>query len=74
VIEKERERHRKRKAFLEHLQAHLDRAEQLLRRARRDLGSDDPVTSRLEAVVSSSRSAVDTVSAFVEKGNVIEDF
>ena len=74
VIEKERERHRKRKAYLERLQAHLDRAEQLLRGARRDLGSDDPVTSRLEAVVSSSRSAVDMVSAFVEKGNVIEDF
>jgi hypothetical protein len=74
VIEKERKRHRKRKAFLEQMQAYLLHGEQLLRRARSDLGSDDPVTNRLEAVVSSCRSAVDTVSAFVDKGNVIEDF
>ena len=74
VIEQERKRHRKRKAYLEKMAAHLDAGDQLLRAARKDLGPEDPVTNRLEAVIATSRSAVDAVSAFVDKGSVIEEF
>ncbi len=74
VIEKERKRHRKRKAFLEKMAAYQEQGERLLRQARHDLGPEDPVTSRLESVVHTCRAAVDTVSAFVDKGSVIEDF
>ena len=74
VIEKERKRHQRRKAYLEKMASYLHTGEQLLREARSDLGPDDPVTSRLEVVVNTCRSAMDTVSAFVDKGSVIEEF
>ncbi len=74
VIEKERKRHRKRKSLLEKMESYLEEGEQLLQMARKELGTEDPVTNRLEAVVNTCRGAVDTVSAFVDKGSVIEEF
>jgi hypothetical protein len=74
VIEQERKRHRRRKAFLDKIEAYLAEGERLLKDAHGDLGSEDPVTNRLETVVNTCRSAVDSVSAFVDKGSVIEEF
>ncbi|MGD8368138.1 MAG: hypothetical protein PVG78_10870 [Desulfobacterales bacterium] len=74
VIEKERKRHRKRKLLLEKMAVYLEDGERLLRQARSDLGVEDPVTRRLETVVSTCRGAVGIVSEFVDKGSVIEEF
>jgi hypothetical protein len=74
VIEKERKRHRRRKAFLKNLEAFLAQGDQLLRKAQAELGKEDPVVSRFESVMTAGRNAFDTGSAFVEKGDVIEDF
>jgi hypothetical protein len=56
------------------MEAYLAEGEQLLMRARSELGSEDPVTNRLQVVVNTCRGAVDNVSAFVDKGSVIEEF
>lgn len=74
VIEKERKRHRRRKAFLKNLEAFLAQGDQLLRKAQAELGKEDPVVSRFESVMTAGRNAFDAGSAFVEKGDVIEDF
>jgi hypothetical protein len=74
VIEKERKRHRQRKAFLKSLEAFLAQGDQLLRKAQAELGKEDPVVSRFESVMAAGRNAFDAGSAFVERGDVIEDF
>ncbi|MCF8052376.1 MAG: hypothetical protein K9L59_14125 [Desulfobacterales bacterium] len=74
VIEKERKRHRRRKAFLTNLEAFLAQGDQLLRKAQAELGKEDPVVSRFESVMTAGRNAFDAGSVFVEKGDVIEDF
>ncbi len=74
VIEKERKRHRRRKAFLKNLEAFLAQGDELLRKAQAELGKEDPVVSRFESVMTAGRNAFDAGSVFVEKGNVIEDF
>jgi hypothetical protein len=74
VIEREREKHRKRKAILDDLKEYLTVGEKILKKAKRSLGEDDPAYDRMESAMIGLVNAHDDIEAFVEKGKIIEDF
>ena len=74
VIAKERERHRRRKAILKEINAHLTQGLQIMQKAQMQLGEEDPVFARFEAAMHSLVNAQSHIEHYVEKGSVIEDF
>jgi len=74
VVEEERERHWKRKAVLAEVAEFLDQGEQLLENSRDSLGEDDFVYEKLETSMKGMLNAYNSIAAFVEKGEMIEDF
>ena len=74
VIEQERERHHKRKKILSDLNEHLADGLKLLSKSKSLLGEDDPVFIRLASAMKSMVDAHANVTAFVEKGEIIEEF
>jgi len=74
VIEREREKHRKRKAILDEIKDYLAKGEKILKKAKRSLGDDDPAYDRMESAMMGLVNAHDDIEAFVEKGKIIEDF
>jgi hypothetical protein len=74
VIEREREKHRTRKALLQEIQAHVSKGQELLALSTAHLGEEDPVTEWLGAAVADFEHACRRIEAFVEKGDVIEGF
>jgi len=74
VIAQERERHRRRKEILNDINEHLADGLKILQKTRSLLGEDDPVFIRLASALKSMANAQSNVKAFVEKGNIIEEF
>ena len=74
VIARERDRHRRRKAILKDINAHLAQGLKILQKARSQLGAEDPVVARFEATMHSMANAQNHIERYVEKGSVIEDF
>ena len=74
VINRERERHRKRKEILSDMTEHLENSLEILQKSRSLLGEDDPVSIKLESAVRSLVNAQGHVQTFVEKGEIIEEF
>jgi hypothetical protein len=74
VIAKERERHRKRKAILNDINAHLAQGLKVLQKAQSLLGEDDPVYVRFETAMHSLVNSQSHIENYVKKGSVIEDF
>jgi hypothetical protein len=74
VIAKERERHRKRKAILNDINAHLAQGLKILQKAQSLLGAEDPVYARFEAAMQALVSSQNHIENYVKKGSVIEDF
>ena len=74
VIEQERERHHKRKKILNDLNDHLTDGIKLLSKSKSLLGENDPVFIRLASAMKSMVDAHANVKAFVEKGEIIEEF
>jgi len=74
VIEREREKHRKRKAILDEIKEFLAKGETILKKAKRSLGKDDPAYDRMESAMIGLVNAHDDIETFVEKGKIIEDF
>ncbi len=74
VIEQERERHHKRKKILNDLNDHLTDGIKLLSESKSLLGENDPVFIRLASAMKSMVDAHANVKAFVEKGEIIEEF
>ncbi len=74
VIEREREKHRSRKALLKEIQEHLVKGQALLALSRDQLGEEDPVTGWLGSAMADFEHACRTIEDFVEKGDIIEDF
>ena len=68
------ERHRRRKAILKDINAHLEHGMNILRKAQSQLGEEDPVFTRFEAAMHSLVNAQSHIENYVEKGSVIEDF
>lgn len=74
VIEREREKHRSRKALLKEIEEHLEKGQALLAQSRDQLGEEDPVTGWLDSAMADLEHACRNIEDFVEKGDVIEDF
>jgi hypothetical protein len=74
VIEREREKHRRRKNLLKEIRDQMQRGQDLLVRARDQLGEEDPVTGWLEAAVANFENTCSGIETFVEKGDIIEEF
>jgi len=74
VIEKERERHRNRKAVLNDINAHLAQGLKILQKAQSLLGEDDPVSTQFENAMHSLINSQSHIEDYVRKGSGIEDF
>jgi hypothetical protein len=74
VIAQERERHRRRKEILNDMNEYLADGLKILQKSKSLLGEDDPVFIRLAVALKSLANAQSNVDAFVEKGDIIEDF
>ena len=74
VINRERKRHDKRKQVLDAVNAHLEDGLTLLDKTQKLLGSNDPVSTRLEAAMSAYLNAQRAMQAYIEKASIIEDF
>lgn len=74
LIDKEKQKHRHRKDLLNKMHQLILDGSRILEEADENLGSEDPVYDRLEHAMHTMLVAYDTVKAFVDKGEVIEDF
>ena len=74
VITRERERHRKRKEILGEMNEYLENGLEILQKSRMLLGEEDPVSIRLSAALKALVNAQSNAKAFVEKGEIIEEF
>jgi hypothetical protein len=74
VIAKERKKHEQRKILLKDISDHYKKGELLISNAEEKLGAEDPVVRRLYRARSAIKSMLDDITAFVEKGKIIEDF
>lgn len=73
VIEREREKHRRRKILLKEIRDQVERGQHLLAQARDQLGEEDPVTGWLEAAVANFENTCSGIETFLEKGDIIEE-
>ena len=74
VINREREKHRRRKKLLADIEAHVQQGENLLSTAVGMLGEEDPVSLRLAAAMEGYQAAREHIRSFVDKADIIEDF
>ncbi len=74
IIANEREKHEKRKALLTEMSTHFAEGENLLSKAAKDLGEDDPIVDKLETIMSVYRNTLGAIADFIEKGKIIEEF
>ena len=74
VIQREREKHRRRKKLLAEINQHFQEGLKLVEKSVSLLGEDDPVSSRLAAAMEAYTGARDQIEHFVEKADVIEEF
>jgi hypothetical protein len=74
VIEKEKEKHRMRKALLSRIDDFLDNGQQILGEARKNLDEEDPAFDAFTRAVTVLQNARDDIAAFIDKGKIIEKF
>ena len=74
VITREREKHRRRKEILKDMDAYREDGLRILQKSKKLLGEEDPVFIRLEAALRTMVNAKRDLEAFVDKGEIIEDF
>jgi hypothetical protein len=74
VVEEERERHLKRKRVLAEVAEYLEQGEELLKKSKDLLGEDDFFYEKLETSMKGMLNAYSSIAAFVEKGDLVEDF
>jgi hypothetical protein len=74
VIQREREKHRRRKKLMVEINQHFQEGLKLLDQTVAWLGENDPVSIRLAAAMEAYTGARDQIAHFVEKADVIEEF
>ena len=74
IIAKEREKHGKRKKMLNEITKHLAEGERLLNNAKEIFGAEDPISQKLESVMTVYKNAYHHIASFIEKGKIIEEF
>jgi predicted transcriptional regulator len=74
VIQREREKHRRRKRLLAEINQHFQEGLRLVEKSVSALGEEDPVSIRLAAAMDAYTGAREQIEHFIEKADVIEDF
>ena len=74
IIASEREKHEKRKELMTAISNHFAEGEELLSKAEKMLGADDPIVNKLETAIAGYKNALDGIVNFIEKGKIIEAF
>ena len=74
IIASERQKHEKRKELLTAMTNHFAEGEELLSKAEKMLGVDDPIVNKLETAIAGYKNALDGIANFIEKGKIIEEF
>jgi hypothetical protein len=74
IIARERKKHEKRKDLLTQISNHFAKGENLLSRADKMLGSDDPVVNKLKTAMFVYKNAFDDIANFLNKGKILEEF
>jgi hypothetical protein len=73
-INKEKKRHRARKAIFTEIEKHLSIGLQLLEDAKSDLGPEDPTYKEMAYLMGNYSKAAKSIAALIKKGTGIEDF
>jgi hypothetical protein len=74
IISAEKLRHEERKILLRDAEEHFNRGKLLYQKAVRILGRDDPFCRRIEKAVFACQKTEESLSEFIEKSKVLEDF
>jgi len=74
LINREREKHQKRKEILVKLGEFLKEGEKILKDSREYLGEEDPVHDRLLTAMNILANTYDHIESFIEKGKLLEEF
>lgn len=74
VIQRERDKHRRRKKLMAEIEQHYQGGMRLMEQAAALLGEDDPVATRLAAAMEAYTVARNQIAHFVDKADVIEGF
>ena len=74
IINKEREKHEKRKVFLDRINTHFREGEKILNDIKKQLGDDDPIMNKFETLMSGYETAKSNIKTFIDKGKSIEGF
>ena len=74
LIEKEQVRHTSRKSLVSRMERHLKSGRQLLDDMVEDLGENDPMSDKMKNVMAAYERAFSSISAFIDRGENIEDF
>jgi hypothetical protein len=74
VIVNEQKKHETRKEILAEITEHFNTGRSLLKRLERSLGHEDPLYSKMHALMTYYHNSHTGMQAFIEKGKIIEDF
>ena len=74
LIRKEQVRHTSRKSLVSRMERHLKSGRKLLDDMVADLGDNDPMSDKMNNVMSTYERAFSSISAFIQKGENIEEF
>ena len=74
IIINEPKKHLTRKKMRSEIAAHLEAGKALLGRVKDALGTEDPVLSRMAALMTSYENTFAAIDAFIERGKLIEEF
>lgn len=74
LIEQEKEKHSKRKEIFAALTDQLKESLQLLEKAERELGEEDPLVQEMRSIVRTSGTGFKRILSYIEKGKRIENF
>ena len=74
LIAREREKHRLRKEVLEDFSQYLGEGTKILRKSKKTLGEEDPVTDKIESALIALMNTYDGLASFIVRCEVIEDF
>jgi len=74
IIDKERKKHAKRKAFFVKIKQHFKEGEKILNDISNQLGDDDPIINKFALVMSAYETAKTNIEAFIDRSKGIEEF
>lgn len=74
IIEKERQKHEKRKELFDDISNHFNDGEALLAKSEQLLGTDDPIVDKLHVAMSVYKNAFEDITSFIDRGKIIEKF